>query len=219
MEIIKKSSIRRLKALSVLFVLSISNALAQDATDILQQTRQAIGAHSLKVEGTVRHQKAIKPFSLEHRGGKSIIKTGDTSTSFGGQSTTPSRYSHQSIDPGIPLSHSDLIWSWLWLWSREASLLGPSQFRTRKAWKINVPDEANAHAYTKVWIEQTSYAPLKTEYYEKNQLSLRTELVSGQKINGYWLPRKIRIEKFVPPGSRHPTRSYVEISGYREPPR
>lgn len=87
MEIIIKSITRRLKALSVLFALSTSNALAQDATDILQQARQVIGAHSLKVEGTVRHQKAIKPFSLEHRGGKSIIKTGNTSTSFGGQST------------------------------------------------------------------------------------------------------------------------------------
>lgn len=220
-ELMRKSTIRRLQALLSLlslvslYVLAPVSAMAQDAGDILQQTRQAFGVQSLKIAGTVRHQKVTQPFALEHHDGKLILKTGDTSTSFRGPSSNVSHYSHQAIAPGIPLSHSDLIWSWLW--SREPYLLGPAQLRTRKTWQINVPDAANARAHTKVWIDQENYAPLKTEYYDKNQLSRRTELVSGQKINGVWLPREIRIEKFVPPGSRRPSRSYVEISEYRGP--
>lgn len=205
----------RLQALLALSVLFSASAPAQDAADILRQSRQSFGAKYLEIAGTVRHQKFTKPFSLEHRNGDSILRTGNTSTSFTGGLGSSSRgpYTHQSIAPGIPLSHSDLIWSWLW--SRNPSFLGPAQYRTRKTWKIHVPDTESANSHTKVWIDQENYAPLKAEHYNKNQLSRRTELVSGQKINGVWLPREIRIEKFIPPGSPRPaSRSYVEISKY-----
>jgi hypothetical protein len=216
MVLIRKNSIFSLLVAATLPASLSGTLAAQDAANILQRTRQALDPHFVEISGTIRYKKITQPFSLTHQKGKASIKTNGAPTpiTFSVQSANTVQHTHQVIAPGIPLSPSDLIWSWLR--SREPSFLGSALFKTRKTWRLSIPDPLNQHAHTQVWIDQASYAPLKAEYYDQNILSRRTELISGQKINGQWLPREIRIEKFSHAGQRLPaSRSYVEISEYQ----
>jgi negative regulator of sigma E activity len=67
----------------------------------------------------------------------------------------------------------------------------------------------------RVWLDEASGALLRIEGFDwQGKLLRRFEVVSGQRIDGQWMLKQMRIEKFSPENSSRPTgRSYLEILG------
>jgi negative regulator of sigma E activity len=99
----------------------------------------------------------------------------------------------------------------------DARLLGEETVRTRPAWKIELrPGKRGSEfAIVRVWLDQQSGALLRIEGFDwQGRLSRRFEVVSGQRIDGQWMLKQMRIESFSPDDSSRPTgRSYLEILG------
>jgi negative regulator of sigma E activity len=70
----------------------------------------------------------------------------------------------------------------------------------------------------RVWLDQASGALLRIEGFDwQGRLLRRFEVVSGQRIDGQWMLKQMRIERFSPESStRAIGRSYLEILGKEE---
>jgi hypothetical protein len=67
----------------------------------------------------------------------------------------------------------------------------------------------------RVWLDEESGALMRIEGYDwQGKLLRRFEVVSGQRIDGQWMLKQMRIERFDPKdGTRPADRSYLEITG------
>ena len=87
----------------------------------------------------------------------------------------------------------------------------------RSAWKIELrPGKRGSEfAVVRVWIDRDTGALLRIEGYDwQGKLLRRFEVVSGQRIDGQWMLKQMRIERFGPDSSSRPVgRSYLEILG------
>jgi hypothetical protein len=93
---------------------------------------------------------------------------------------------------------------------------GEETVRTRPCWKIDLQAPADEPVYgvARVWIDKDSGAILRIEGYDKQGLLLRRfEIVSAQKINGLWMLRQMRIERFNPGNPSPVSRRYLEVLG------
>ena len=70
-------------------------------------------------------------------------------------------------------------------------------------------------AVVRVWLDKASGALLRIEGFDwEGRLLRRFEVVSGQRIDGQWMLKQMRIERFGPDSSSRPLgRSYLEILG------
>jgi hypothetical protein len=73
-------------------------------------------------------------------------------------------------------------------------------------------------AVVRVWLDDASGALLRIEGYDwEGRLLRRFEVVSGQRIDGRWMLKQMRIERFrADDPSRPEGRSYLEILGKEE---
>ena len=124
----------------------------------------------------------------------------------------------EQVSPGMDLTVEDLSLGFLY-WP-DARLIGRERVRTRSSWKMELrPGKFGSEfAVVRVWIDQKSGALLRIEGFDwEGKLSRRFEVVSGQKIDGQWMLKQMRIERFGPESSSRPlVRSYLEILGKEE---
>jgi hypothetical protein len=99
----------------------------------------------------------------------------------------------------------------------DARLIGEEKVRGRGTWKIELrPGRTGSEfAVVRVWLDRASGALMRIEGFDwEGRLLRRFEVVSGQRIDGQWMLRQMRIEKFAPGGGSRPVeRSYLEILG------
>ena len=63
-----------------------------------------------------------------------------------------------------------------------------------------------------LWVDQRGGALMRLEGFDWNQkLGKRFEVISGQKIEGRWFLKQMRIEDYHPDTGRVRTRTYLEI--------
>jgi hypothetical protein len=61
-------------------------------------------------------------------------------------------------------------------------------------------------------VDKASGAIMRMDAFNwQGQLSKRFEVISGQKIDGRWFLKQMRIEEFAPGSNKVQTRTYLEI--------
>ena len=114
---------------------------------------------------------------------------------------------------GTDISYEDLALKFLY-WPR-ASVQGEQTMLLRKCWKVAAePASRDDSQYSRVmlWVEKESGALLQAEAFDDTgRLAKRFKVVSGQKINGLWFLKQMRIEAPAGAGSKDRTPTYLEI--------
>lgn len=118
---------------------------------------------------------------------------------------------------GSAVTYEDLTLHFLY-WQR-ATLMGEEALRTRRCWKIRVDPPSRDATFGAVilWIDQQSRALMRADAYDwEGRLAKRFEVVAGQRLEGNWFLRRLRIEEFDADSGRPTARSYLEIEGFSE---
>jgi len=198
-----------------------------DPQDLLRDARMASTNKEAVVKGQLRAGKATTPFILTVNFGKLRfdfddpprvleVRLDDDSTGvFDGKGRALKKGMQEPVAEGATVTAEDLSLGFLY-WP-DARLMGKESVRTRSAWKIELrPGKRGSEfAVVRVWLDEASGALLRIEGFDwEGKLLRRFELVSGQRIDGQWMLKQMRIEKFGPEsGSRPMARSYLEILG------
>ncbi len=200
---------------------------APDPQDLLREARMASTDKEAAVKGRLRAGDVATPFTLKVNFGKLRfafddppriyeVRLGDESSGvFDGKGKAVGKGMREPVAEGSGVTVEDLSLGFLY-WP-DARLMGTETVRTRSAWKIELRPgrRGSEFAVVRVWLDQASGALLRIEGFDwEGRLLRRFEVVSGQRIDGQWMLKQMRIERFGPEsGSRPLGRSYLEILG------
>jgi hypothetical protein len=200
-----------------------------DARAILREVRSSQALHNEALKGQLRTGGKSVPFRLSF-GGETIkyefsnppativLRMNEKEsrlsevTKAGAERISGARFS----DPvrGTDISYEDLSMRFLY-WSR-AAVQGEELKLFRKCWIVRVEaPQVSDSQYSKVvmWIDKESGALLQAEAFDKlGKFARRFKVISGQKIDGAWYLKQMRIE--APAGKtkdKEPT--YLEVQG------
>jgi hypothetical protein len=208
-------------------MLNAAAAGEPDPQELLKVARMASTSSEAAVRGHIRAGAAKSSFLLRVGDGKLRfafdqpsrvfeVRLGDDSSGVYDSRGQPVKKGMQEpVAAGTDVTVEDLSLGFLY-WP-DARLLGQENVRGRGAWKIELrPGKRGSEfAVVRVWLDEASGALLRIEGFDwQGKLLRRFEVVSGQRIDGQWMLKQMRIEKFSPENSSRPTgRSYLEILG------
>ena len=197
------------------------------AQDILASVRLQESMQRLDLQGQLRQDTIIIPFRLVQTGpvirysfenpeealqlrlGKNSSRldvVSDTATK-----RVPASQLNQKIR-GTGVTYADLALKFLY-WP-DGNILGEETVRTRRCWKmqLHAPSQDSQYSNVFLWVDENSGALMRLEgYNSKGQLMKRFEVVSGQKIDGRWFLKQMRIEELQPGTNDVVSRTYLEI--------
>lgn len=200
-----------------------------DAQAILRDVRASQALHHESLKGQLRNGPTVIPFRLVFGG--DVVKYEFTNpattmvlrmkekeaqlsevTKGGAERISGARYS-DSVR-GSDISYEDLSMRFLY-WSR-AAVQGEETKLLRKCWVVRVEaPQVSDSQYSKVllWVDKESGALMQAEAYDKlGKFARRFKVISGQKIDGAWYLKQMRIE--APGGAgKDKTPTYLEIEG------
>ena len=130
----------------------------------------------------------------------------------GGKAVAPARYDQKLR--GSAITYEDLALRLLY-WPKP-KLLGEDWIRTFKAWKIQVqaPRGQSQYGVAIIWIAQESGAVLRIDGFGRDgKLAKRFEMLSGQKIDGRWMLKTMRVETYDPKTGEVSDRTYLKVLG------
>jgi hypothetical protein len=187
-------------------------AAGPDPQDLLKVARLASTQQEAVVSGRLRRMR----FAFEKPSRVYEVRLDEeTSGVFDAQGRPLQRGMREPVAEGTHVTVEDLSLGFLY-WP-DARLLGKETVRTRPAWKIELrPGKRGSEfAIVRVWLDEASGALLRIEGFDwQGHLSRRFEVVSGQRIDGRWMLKQMRIESFAPDNASRPLqRSYLEILG------
>ncbi len=201
-----------------------------DAREILRVVRLAQSSQHQVLEGQVRNGPKILPFRLTIDGSTIRYEFINPSqimqlrllekdsrleeiTRSGSEKVTSARFDKTIRDTDI--SYEDLALKFLY-WPN-ASVAGEQMLLLRKCWKVHAePAAKNDSQYGSVmlWIDKESGALMQAEAFDHaGKFSRRFKVISGQKINGAWFLKQMRIETATATSSKDRTPTYLEIFG------
>lgn len=218
---------RVLLAAVLCFVPFVRGAANPDPQDLLKIARLASTQQEASVRGRIRSGSEVAPFTLKVDFGRLRflfenpsrvyeVRLDEASSGvFDAQGRSLRRGMQEPVAAGAGVTVEDLSLGFLY-WP-DARLLGKETVRTRPAWKIELrPGKSGSEfAIVRVWLDEQSGALLRIEGFDwQGQLARRFEVVSGQRIDGQWMLKQMRIERFSPGTPTRPVeRSYLEILG------
>jgi len=201
-----------------------------DPQDLLKGARMASTQQEAAMRGRLRSGAVSTPFKLQVDFGRlrfafenpdrvyEVRLEEDSSGVYDAKGRAMRRGMQEPVAEGAPVTVEDLSLGFLY-WP-DARLLGQENVRGRGAWKIELrPGKRGSEfAVVRVWLDQASGALLRIEGFDwQGKLLRRFEVVSGQRIDGRWMLKQMRIEKFAPDNSSRPVgRAYLEITGKDE---
>jgi outer membrane lipoprotein-sorting protein len=114
---------------------------------------------------------------------------------------------------GTDITYQDLALRFLY-W-KNSRVEGEQNVRTFPCWMIllqqNNPNIA--YASVRVWVAKQSGALLRAEAYDaQGRLVKKFEVISGQRIEGKWFLKQMRIERYDPGSGNLASRTYLEIN-------
>jgi len=205
-------------------------AAEPDPQDLLTVARLASTSREAAVRGRLRSGAETTPFLLQVNHGKLRfafdeparvfeVRLGeDSSGVFDSKGRPLKKGMQEPVADGAGVTVEDLSLGFLY-WP-DARLMGKEHVRGRGTWKIELrPGKRGSEfAVVRVWLDQASGALLRIEGFDwQGRLLRRFEVVSGQRIDGQWMLKQMRIERFSPESStRAIGRSYLEILGKEE---
>ena len=215
---------------TVLLFLLASTALAApfpEAKDVLASVRLRQSQQELELQGELREGPTIVPFRLTQTGpvirytfsnpdqalqlrlGESDSRLEEV-TREGVEKIAPAQFDHKVR--GTSVTYEDLALKFLY-WET-GRVTGENEIRTVNCWKLEMKAPSRQSQYSNVWlwVGKENGALMKMEAYDWNaKLSKRFEVVSGQKIEGRWFLKEMRIEEMDPGTGRVKTRTYLDI--------
>jgi hypothetical protein len=219
------------KTLICLLALAASPALAApppSAGEILESVRLRQAQQELALEGEIREGPTVVPFRLTQTGpiirysfskpDEALqLRLGDNDsrleemTKSGVEKVGPAQFDHKVR--GTSLTYEDLALRFLY-W-HTGQVTGENMVRTVACWKLEMKAPSRQSQYSNVWmwVGKDSGALMKMEAYDWNAKKVKVfEVVSGQKIDGRWFLREMRIEEMDPATGKVKARAHLTIT-------
>ncbi len=215
---------------ALLFLFWVTACFADpSAEEILEAARVNPLGQKIGLEARLRSDAGTTPFQIivdgavryrfENPSQELILELDDESSKLtervGGKtaSVKPARYDNVVRDSG--LSYEDL--SLKFLYWKNPKLLDGETIRTRSAYKIEVQAPRGGlsqYGVARLWIDKENGGLLRVEGYDnQGRLIRRFEIVSAQKLEGQWMLKQMRIERFDPATKKTTGRTYLEVTG------
>ena len=220
-----KKSVVLISALAGAFVASA--APFPEAKQVLESVRLRQAQQEMDLQGELREGPKIVPFRLTQTG--PIVRYSfsnpdealqlrlgeddsrlEVVTREGVEKIAPAQFDHKVR--GTSVTYEDLALKFLY-W-QTGRVTGENEIRTVPCWKLEMKAPSRQSQYSNVWlwVGKDNGALMKMEAYDWNaKLSKRFEVVSGQKIEGRWFLKELRIEEIDPATGKVKTRTYLDI--------
>jgi hypothetical protein len=218
------------KTVSLLLLVAASAIAAPpSAKEILDTVRLRQSQQQLELEGQLREDQTglVVPFRLTQTGAvirysfskpdeALQLRLGENDsrlevvTSEGVEKVAPAQFDHKIR--GTAVTYEDLALRFLY-WPN-AQVIGDDTIQMVDCWRLELraPPRQSQYPTVRLWVQKDGPAIMKVEGYDANgKLAKRFTVVSGQKIEGRWFLKQMRIEEFVPGTSKVKTRTYLEI--------
>ena len=215
-----------------LFLLAIAAAASvmaapPSAKEILESVRLGQAQQQLELQGQLRQDATIVPFRLTQTGpivrytfskpDEALqLRFGDNDskleevTSGGVEKIAPAQFDHKVR--GTAVTYEDLALKFLY-WPN-AKVIGDDTIGVVDCWRLELraPPRQSQYPTVRLWVQKDGPAIMKVEGYDSNgKLSKRFTVVSGQKIEGRWFLKQMRIETLQPGTNHVQSRTYLEI--------
>jgi hypothetical protein len=197
------------------------------ATDVLESVRVRQAEQDLELEGEIREGPTVVPFRLTQTGpvirysfskpDEALqLRLGDNDSRLeevsqsGVEKVAPAQFDHKVR--GTSVTYEDLALRFLY-W-QNGRVTGENEIRTVNCWKLEMKAPSRQSQYSNVWlwVGKENGALMKMEAYDWNaKIAKRFEVVSGQKIEGRWFLKEMRIEEIDPGTGKVKTRTYLDI--------
>jgi hypothetical protein len=212
------------------FLLFASLAIAApfpEAKDLLESVRLRQAQQDLELEGEIREGPTVVPFRLTQTGpiirytftkpDEALqLRLGDNDSRLeevsksGVEKVGLAQFDHKVR--GTSVTYEDLALRFLY-W-QTGRVTGENEIRTVNCWKLEMKAPSRQSQYSNVWlwVGKENGALMKMEAYDWNaKMAKRFEVVSGQKIEGHWFLKEMRIEEMDPGTGKVKTRTYLDI--------
>jgi hypothetical protein len=214
--------------LAIAVAASAMAAPAPSAKEILESVRLRQAQQELNLHGQLREGATIVPFRLTQTGpvirytfsnpdealqlrlGENDSRLEEV-TGEGVEKIAPAQFDHKVRGTGV--TYEDLALRFLY-W-QTGRVTGENEIRTVSCWKLEMKAPSRQSQYSNVWlwVGKENGALMKMEAYDWNaKLLKRFEVVSGQKIEGRWFLKELRIEELDPGTGKVKTRTYLDIN-------
>jgi hypothetical protein len=214
--------------LAIAAAASAMAAPAPSAKEILESVRLRQAQQELNLHGQLREGATIVPFRLTQTGpvirytfsnpdealqlrlGENDSRLEEV-TGEGVEKIAPAQFDHKVRGTGV--TYEDLALRFLY-W-QTGRVTGENEIRTVNCWKLEMKAPSRQSQYSNVWlwVGKENGALMKMEAYDWNaKLLKRFEVVSGQKIEGRWFLKELRIEELDPGTGKVKTRTYLDIN-------
>ena len=214
--------------LSVLVALALTAAAPPpSAKEILESVRLQQAQQQIELEGQLREDEKVIPFRLSQKGpvirysfsnpDEALqLRLGDNDsrleevTRAGVEKISPAQFDKKVRGTGV--TYEDLALKFLY-WPN-ARIGGENSIRTRNCWKVELkaPSRQSQYSNMYLWVDKEGGALMRMDGFDwSGQLAKRFEVISGQKIEGRWFLKQMRIEEFVAGTTKVRTRTYLEI--------
>lgn len=195
--------------------------------EIQERVRYSQALQDVTMKGLLKSDTLKKriPFSLTIRGG-------DVGFAFATETITLQRESGgyqlsrtaggktEGVPPtdygkgvsGTDVTYEDLSMRFLY-WPK-AKIEETVVIKGRKAWKLHIASTTYKSSYSQVfiWVDQASGGLLKFEGYDWDGRRVKMyEVVSGQKIQGAWMIKKMNVESYNPENGKRTGRTTLQL--------
>ena len=220
----KKSIALACALLGASFVLAASPPSAKEILDSvrLQQAQQ-----ELELQGQLREGPVVIPFRLTQTGpvirysfskpDEALqLRLGDNDSrleEISGdklEKIAPAEFDHKVRNTAV--TYEDL--SLRFLYWPNAKVIGDDTIQMVDCWRLELraPPRQSQYATVRLWVQKDGAAIMKVEGYDgSGKLAKRFTVVSGQKIEGRWFLKQMRIEVMDSATGKEKTRTYLEI--------
>ena len=219
-------------AITVLFACSLriafgANEPVPTAKEILASVRMQQAQQELDLQGQLRQDDIVVPFRLT-QSGPTIrysfanpdetlqLRLGETDskleeiTRSGIEKIAPAQFDRKVRGTGV--TYEDLALKFVY-WPN-ARVVGEDSMRTRRCWKLELhaPSRESQYSSVSLWVDKESGALMRLEGYDwEGKITKRFEVISGQKIEGRWFLKQMRIEQLQPGTNKVQARTYLDI--------
>ena len=221
----------KIHSIFLLAIAAAASAMAAptpSAKEILESVRLRQAQQELNLHGQLREGATIVPFRLTQTGpvirysfskpDEALqLRLGDNDSRLeevspgGVEKVGPAQFDHKVRGTGV--TYEDLALRFLY-W-QTGRVTGENEIRTVSCWKLEMKAPSRQSQYSNVWlwVGKENGALMKMEAYDWNaKLLKRFEVVSGQKIEGRWFLKELRIEELDPGTGKVKTRTYLDIN-------
>ena len=213
--------------LMTLIAVSTFAAPFPEAKEVLASVRLRQTQQELELQGELREGPTVIPFRLTQTGpivrysfsnpdealqlrlGENDSRLEEV-TREGVEKIAAAQFDHKVR--GTSVTYEDLALKFLY-W-QTGRVTGENEIRTVDCWKLELKAPSRQSQYSNVWlwVGKENGALMKMEAYDWNaKLSKYFEVVSGQKIEGRWFLKEMRIEERDPATGKVKTRTYLDI--------